>query len=159
MEKEIWKDVIGYEGLYQVSNLGRVKSLRKNLIMKLCSANHGYLNVGLNKNLKKSFYIHRLVAQAFIPNPENKPQVNHKDGNRLNNKVENLEWNTNYENMRHGYDTGLIDNKKENNGRSKLKEKDVIFIRKSKLSQKELSEKFKISKCQINKIINNLFWK
>lgn len=97
MKIEIWKPVVGYEGLYEVSNWGRVKSLKfgKELILKPCTNNCGYLHVVLSKNNKqKNFYVHRLVAQAFLPNPHNYPCVNHKDENPLNNNVENLEWCT-----------------------------------------------------------------
>ena len=93
--KEIWKDIKNYEGLYQVSNFGRVKSLKfgKEKILKLLKHNCGYLYIGLHKdNNVKNYYIHRLVAEAFIPNPDNLPQVNHKDENKLNNVVSNLEW-------------------------------------------------------------------
>ena len=102
---EIWKDVDGYEGLYQVSDLGRVKG--KDIKAKnLCQ---GYHHVGLWKNNEvKSMKVHRLVALAFIPNPENKPCINHKDGNKLNNHVNNLEWCTYSENLKHAYDTGLM---------------------------------------------------
>ena len=95
--QEIWKDIKGYEGLYQVSNLGNVKSLKTN--KNLYSSNaKGYRRVGLFKGKRKGYSIHRLVAQAFIPNPENKPCVNHKDCNRANNNVNNLEWCTHKEN-------------------------------------------------------------
>lgn len=96
-KNEIWKDIQGYEGLYQISNLGRIKSLYKRgnrppLIIRQ-PIKRGYYQVGLrNKRTRKFFQVHRLVAQAFIPNPENLPQINHKDENKLNNVVENLEW-------------------------------------------------------------------
>lgn len=101
--KEVWKDITGYEGLYQVSNLGRIKSVEKwcngvhfkEKIKKNVQINTGYYDVLLYKNAKsKHFKIHRLVAQAFIPNPDNLPCVNHKDENKLNNNVNNLEWCT-----------------------------------------------------------------
>lgn len=108
--KEIWKDVVGYEGLYQVSNLGRVKSLNynrtgKEKIMKCGYDKDGYIRVLLTNNKKERIMkkVHRLVAQAFIPNPYNLPMVNHKDENPSNNIVSNLEWcdakyNNNYGN-------------------------------------------------------------
>lgn len=111
--KEIWKDVVGYEGLYQVSNLGRIKSGYKPIILQsgVC---RGYLIVNLYKNKKGlSRKVHRLVAQAFIPNPENKPTVNHKDGNKQNNCVDNLEWATVKEQNIHANKTGLMENAKK----------------------------------------------
>lgn len=104
--EEIWKDVKGYEGRYQVSNHGRVKSfLRGGLILSLQTKN-GYSNVNLFDNNRKmtTKTVHRLVAIAFIPNPDNKPQVNHIDYNRKNNYISNLEWNTVQENSLHSFD-------------------------------------------------------
>ena len=98
--KEIWKPVRNYEGLYEVSNMGRVKSLNynrtgKERIMKGLDNGHGYLFVQLCKDGKaKNCRINRLVAMAFIPNPDNLPEVNHKDKIRTNNRVDNLEWCT-----------------------------------------------------------------
>lgn len=97
MKKEIWKDILGYEGLYQVSNFGRVKSFKfgKERILKPGTNKYGYLIVILCKNGKvKHFYVHRLVAEAFIPNTHNYPCVNHKDECKTNNNVNNLEWCT-----------------------------------------------------------------
>lgn len=120
-EKEVWKDIIGYEGKYQISNYGRVKSLPREkkvgyvntyitpeIILKTYKSKKGYLNITLSKNGKCiDKRNHILVAQHFIPNPNNKPQVNHKDGNKLNNNVENLEWVTNDENIQHAWKLGL----------------------------------------------------
>lgn len=112
---EIWKDIQGYEGLYQISNLGRVKSLEKiiitsnnitkRMIEKILKPHlhKGYYSVTLRKDNKSKVYtIHRLVAKAFIPNPDNLPQVNHKDENKANNHVDNLEWCTPQYNINYG---------------------------------------------------------
>jgi hypothetical protein len=116
---EIWKDIVGYEGLYQVSNMGRVKSLdrwvkakgntkklNKEKIMSVCSKN--YNRIILTKDKKEKCHkVCRLVAAAFIPNPFNKATVNHIDGNKLNDCVDNLEWATHSENLKHAFATGL----------------------------------------------------
>lgn len=117
MEQEIWKDIPGYEGRYQVSNMGQVKSLdraiphsdgsihfRTSQVIKQYKNRLGYMNVGLPRdNTKtKQFLVHRLVALAFIPNPNNLPCVNHKDENKANNSVENLEWCTKDYNNKYG---------------------------------------------------------
>ena len=93
--EEVWKDILGYEGHYQVSDKGRVKSLKqgKEKILKPERTHNGYLRVGLLKNRnRKMFMVHRLVGQAFLPNPNSLPQINHKDEDKTNNRVENLEW-------------------------------------------------------------------
>lgn len=102
---EIWKDIGGYEGLYQVSNLGRVKSLfRYKKILKGNVVSGGYIQVQLCKRGKATNYlIHRIVAFAFLNNSDNKPCVNHIDGNKTNNSPDNLEWVTYSENEFHSY--------------------------------------------------------
>ena len=102
---EIWKDIPGYEGLYEVSNKGRVRSFHygKERIMKLISNSVGYYKISLFKGgLYKRMYVHRLVAQAFIPNPDELKEVNHKDENPGNNSVDNLEWCDHKYNMKYG---------------------------------------------------------
>ena len=111
--EEIWKPIKGYEGLYEVSNLGRVKSLKRwhhprENILKNKFTTDGYYETALLKNGKyKYIRTHRIVAQTFIPNEMNKKEVNHKDGNKLNNCVDNLEWVTSSENQKHAYKLGL----------------------------------------------------
>ncbi len=117
------KDIKGYEDLYAITKDGKVWSypktnrnkygmwLKQSTIKKkrISGKEYNMKTVGLHKNAKqKRVLAHRLVAESFIPNPENKPQVNHKDGNPLNNKVDNLEWTTSFENMQHGQRNGLL---------------------------------------------------
>lgn len=143
MKKEIWKDVVGYEGLYQVSNRGQIRSLDKKVrnrygaqikrgkILKNQIGKRGYMVILLYKeNKPKAITIHRLVCTAFNKNTENKPQVNHKDGNRFNNNSYNLEWVTQQENIKHAWENKLMNPKRgEGAGNSKLTEKNVIKIR------------------------------
>ena len=119
--EEIWKDIVGYEGLYQVSNFGRVKSLDRivytangirkyhgKILKQILDSQKFYFLVRLSKyGIVRIFQVHRLVAQTFIPNPENKPQVNHIDGNKKNNCLNNLEWNSRSENQQHALKNGL----------------------------------------------------
>ena len=108
--KEEWKPNTGYEGLYEASNTGKIKSFQrgKARILSLCKNSQGYLQVVLRKDKAvKSLYVHRLVASAFMPNPNNKPEVNHIDGNKANNNINNLEWVTRKENASHAVKMGL----------------------------------------------------
>lgn len=101
--KEVWKDVIGYEGIYEVSNTGKIKRLKNNTMRKTKKNNRGYVQISLSKNGEiKYFLLHRVVAQAFIENENNFPQVNHKDEDKENNHIDNLEWCTNLYNRRYG---------------------------------------------------------
>lgn len=110
---EIWKEIEGYDGDYIISNFGKVKSLRfnKRIPLKQIKHSRGYLVVNLFKNkIPKKFLLHRLVAENFIENPENKPEVNHLNGDKSNNHISNLEWATYSENTKHAWKTGLMEN-------------------------------------------------
>jgi hypothetical protein len=170
---EIWKDVFGYEGIYEISSLGRLKSLQrqkqgrfnsirtlKEKILKHSFDNDGYCQFVLsNDGFKKTIKSYRLVAEAFIPNPDNKPQVNHINGIKTDNRVENLEWCTNKENQIHAYSIGLKFPKTgEQVKTAKLKEKEVLKIRSSELTYRELSLKYKVSVMTICKIKNRKTW-
>lgn len=115
---ETWKDIKGYEGLYKISDKGRIKSYHTRGDRQKVGKEHyitptktttGYYKIELMKEHKRRTYkLHRLIAIAFIPNPLKKPYINHIDGNKLNNSISNLEWCTQKENMNHAYKTGLI---------------------------------------------------
>ena len=173
--KEIWKDIQGFEG-YQVSNIGRVKrkfykrwiELNKSYasfpehFIKPYNDKDGYLKVRLHENGKsKAFFIHRLISIAFIPNPENKPQVNHKDGIKDNNIVYNLEWVTASEQRQHAYDTGLQSAQGEKNGQSKLTREQVGEIRimySYGYTQQNIADKYDISRAHVSGILNYNYW-
>lgn len=174
MTKEQILPVVGYEGLYSVSDLGQVYSMPKKWVsgkgcvreikkpvkMSMSFDNSGYRVVGLRKgdNLKQ-YKVHRLVAIAFIPNPLNKPCVNHIDGDKGNNKLENLEWVTVKENGTHAKNTGLYNHVfGEKHGSCKLTEKSVIEIRKSTLTSRELGKKYGVSHYHINAIKSGRKW-
>lgn len=123
MNTEVWRDIPNYEGYYRVSNKGRVKSLymwnghkyknrEEPKVLSLTYTSTGYKKTELTKDgVRKSKKVHRLVGKAFIPNEENKPEINHIDGNPINNEVENLEWCTRQENVDHAIRTKLVTNK------------------------------------------------
>jgi hypothetical protein len=171
---EIWKDIKGYEGLYQVSNLGNVKSLsyrnhtsfsERELILKPWCLK-GYKGISLTRNNKpRRRLLHRLVAQAFIPNPENKPEVNHKDFDHGNNYVENLEWMTHLENICHAAKGGRFpDRRGIKNCKVKLTEKQVHQIRsiwknhKSNNTQSDIGRMFNVSKNHVYNILVRKYW-
>lgn len=123
---EEWRDITGYEGIYQVSSMGKVKrlthiridrngvkySLKERMLRSFLNSK-GYCMVALSKNgVNTHCSLHRIVAKAFIPNPENKEQVNHKNGDKTDNRAENLEWMTNFENIRHSIEVLGVDRQK-----------------------------------------------
>lgn len=150
--EEIWKWVDGYEHLYAVSSLGNVAKATMGLeperLLNMVDNGNGYLRVGLYLNgVSKHYYVHRLVAQAFIPNDQNKPQVNHIDGNRQNNVVENLEWVTRSENNKHAF--YVLGAKKVNR---KLSDEQVRLIRGDQREHKIIAAEYGISRAYVSAI-------
>lgn len=108
---EEWKEIQETSNKYSISNYGRMKNNKTKNVLKTSINRRGYVDITIcYDRIRKKFRIHRLVAKYFIPNPDNKPQVNHIDGNKLNNRADNLEWCTNYENAHHAIKHGLWDN-------------------------------------------------
>lgn len=180
---EIWKDVVGYEGFYKISSIGNIKSLDRYVNCrggrKICYGKtlkphldrDGYLKIeiGRNEPKAKKYFIHSLVAKAFLPNPNNFPQVNHIDGNKFNNQIENLQWCDVFINNKHAFDTGLNKSFGENHKDAKLKITDVLEIKKlmsaaqeskNEINQrKELAARFNVSISLIRHITANKIWK
>lgn len=184
---EIWKPVVGYEPLYEVSNLGNIKSLVKRIVrkngadfykkehpMRICDNGKGYKNLGLTKNgCTKTQFVHRIVCQAFNPNPDNLPEVNHLDGDKANNKASNLEWTTRALNNLHAHRTGLnkgydksgnrnprfVDGKRSRvNEKKECAECGEYFIAKFSTTlfcSKLCSGRYKVKQIALNKQINN----
>lgn len=168
LQLEIWKDIEGFENKYQVSDLGRFKSLNfhrqgipKILFQEITKT--GYLRVSLyEKSKKHRFLCHRLVAIAFIHNPDNKPQVNHKSGIKHNNSKINLEWNTMSENIIHSFKNGFHNSEKgEKRNNSKLTEKDVLEIRNIGRTKtlNLIAKDYGVSFQLISNIINRKCWR
>lgn len=171
--KEIWKDVIGFNDSYQVSNLGNVKAkrkitwngkcdcVRKEKPMRLNCKGVGYYMVNLKRNGKiKHCLVHRLVADAFIPNPKNKPTVNHIDGNKLNNIVSNLEWATRSEQNIHASKLGLKKFQGIHHSQHKLNDSQVIMIRhNAKNGNVPKGLDYGVSDVTIKDVINRRSWK
>lgn len=190
LKNEIWIDVVGYENIYQISNYGRVRSIDRYIEQshsdgyiykrfikgKLLSLNrtngNGYhvvqLSNGYNNKPKGNEYIHILVAKHFIPNPENKPTVNHIDGNKSNNKIDNLEWATQLEQMKHAYRLGLnippTPNLKGSElHNAKLNEKQAMEIytlaHSNNYTQKQIAKRYGVSRRTVGGIKNKKSWK
>lgn len=173
--EEVWKDIKNYEGLYQVSTWGNVKRLEREInindrytiilkeIISKPFLSRGYPRIHLTKNKKqRKFLIHRLVALAFIPNPENKPCVNHKNGIKTDINLDNLEWCTHKENTNHAILTGLLKLEGERCNFSKLREfqvKEIRVLIKEGLSQREISEKYGIERSTVSVIKMNKSWR
>lgn len=177
---EYWKDIEGYEGIYQVSTLGKIKALpvskkygrfeqkRKETILKPSIDKRGYHSVSLQKDgITKYCSVHRIVAEAFILNIENKPTTNHIDGDKSNNSVYNLEWATHKEQINHADKNGLRNIRGENSAVARATNEAVEYIRKNhwsdlkaqKSNTQELCDKFAISKTTIYNILRNRSWK
>jgi hypothetical protein len=165
---EIWHSIEGYEGVYQISSLGRVKRLISNRclkerILKPNTVRDGYQAVKLCKDsLKKVFVIHRLVARAFIQNPQAKPFINHIDGNTSNNCISNLEWCTQSENIIHSYKRGRIAQHGQDRPNAKYSDdiiREVRLKRSMGLSCHKIAEEYNMSHQYVSAISNRLVWK
>jgi hypothetical protein len=170
---EIWKDVEGYEGLYQVSSEGRVKSLekkswngtgwfmRKEMILKpVFNSKIKYETVGLSiEGIRTGFYIHRLVAKHFISNPYNKSDVNHKNGDKHNNSVKNLEWVTPQENIEHSINVLGNTQFGELNNQSILSASDIVKIRNDKRRHIDIANDYGVCRTNIIAIKKYKTWK
>ena len=153
---EEWKNVIGYEGLYEVSNIGNVKNVRRNTLLKLSKTNDGYIQVSLYKNgIRTGLRVHRLVAEAFLPNPDGLPLVNHKNEDKSDNSVENLEWCTAKYNTNYGHRTENAINTRVKNGyadpdfigfglnkKEYMKEYNRIYYEKNREKSNECSKRY-----------------
>lgn len=170
---ETWKDIEGYEGYYRISTHGRVRSIARIVTCKNGMSKpirekvltphfntNGYLWVQLQRaSVKEFWFIHRLVAQAFVPNPDRKPFVNHKTGKKTDNIADLLEWSTRRENVAHAFATGLMSHAGEKNSQSKLTAEKVLQIRSEcppgTRVTSALAEKHGISKRRLHDVIND----
>lgn len=153
------KDIKGYEGLYTISDNGKVFSINSNKFIKQHSDKRGYMNVTLSYKLRKTIRVHRLVAEAFIPNTFNKDTVNHIDGDKTNNSVHNLEWNTQKENAVHAFDTGLRVGRRNNNKLSDEQVKEVRLLIGLGIAQRKIATTFDISQRAVFNIVHNITYK
>lgn len=157
---EEWRDIKGFEGRYFVSNLGRIKTKRG--IRKFITTHDGYDRVVLyTKSPNKiTINVHKVVAQSFIPNPHNKPQINHLNGNKKDNRACNLEWCTAKENIDHAIKIGLIDTSDKTNFiRNSILSIDMVLkIYNDNSMQKDIAKKYNVSKMTINDIKTGRTW-
>lgn len=176
LTNEIWKDVVGWEGLYQVSSMGRFKSLSrektlgargkkimKSFIMKQNEVK-GYLTILFyNNSIRKKYQSHRVVANHFIENTKNKRTVNHINGNKKDNRINNLEWSSDSEQQIHAVKIGLRNKTLgENSNLSKLNEtlvKEIRELHKQKVKQNKLAITYNINRNTVSNIVNNKTWK
>lgn len=174
---EQWKDIVGYESYYQISNYGNLRSkdrlvisknnslaLKKGRLKKPSMANNYFLAMLSKEHIPKAITIHRLVAMHFIENPMNKKEINHKDGNKQNNHVDNLEWVTRSENSQHSYNNGLqISRKGSMHHFAKINESDVLnmfMLYNNGVSRKEIANRYThISYSSICRILKGRTWK
>lgn len=163
---EVWKNINGFNEKYKISNYGRVKTLKgyNKEFLQLNLDAYGYFAVSLSMCSKiKCKKVHRLVAEAFVPNPENKSTVNHKNGIKTDNRAINLEWSSIKENIKHGRDMGLINDSGSKNSRSKLTTYKVMEIRRllseGILTQEEIGLIFKVKRQIVGNILNNRRYK
>jgi len=157
-----WKWIKDYEGLYNIDTEGRVYSTRKNGYLCLNLAGYKYWVVRLFKNKTVGVVtIHKLLLKTFVPNPNGYLYCNHKDGNKLNNNLSNLEWCTASQNTKHAFKIGLRNQKGENNAHHKLTEIQVTEIRKlkNKMKRIDVASKFKVTPGNISFIWKNKIWK
>lgn len=164
---EFWKPVIGYEDRFQVSNLGRLRSSKSGKILSQTKTKKGYLThatkIGGRCGKSVCFKIHRLVALAFIPNPDNLPEINHKDGKKSNNEVENLEWVTSKENIDHAFGTGLAYARRGCDSRSSkltiLQIEEIVSLRAAGQTLREIAKKFGVHHMQIHRVCSGESYK
>ena len=176
-QAEIWRDIPGFEGFYQASSLGRVRSIDRTIttsngrqwvqpgksLTPDTNHNGGYLTVQLSRNgIAKRYLVHRLIASAFLPNPTGLPEVNHKNGLKHQNDTGNLEWADRQRNIDHAVEHTLIDNKGEKNQQAKLTENEVLEIRRlsaSGLSNSEIAAVTRATRRNVQNITSRTSWK
>ena len=161
---EIWRDIPGYEGLYQVSSEGLVRSVKREKLLRLQLNNSGYLRTNLSKQGKcKYVFAHRLVALAFLGAPEKGIDVNHIDGNKLNNRLSNLEYVTRSQNMKHARSMGLHNNYADGHYNAVLTSEDALYLQivysQTGLRGNDLAAHFGVSARTINDVLDGKTWK